>query len=105
MRDSCMWMIWRRPVIHLLETLDAETLYEKLGRTHVNIGTGVEISIAGLAALVAEIVGFKGEIHYDTSKPDGTPRKLLDVSLLERLGFRYTISLAKGIKEVYNKYS
>jgi GDP-L-fucose synthase len=91
--------------IHLLETLEAQTLYEKLGKTHVNIGTGVEISIANLAVLVAEIVGFRGEIRYDSSKPDGTPRKLLDVSLLEKLGFRYTINLEKGIKEVYNKYA
>jgi len=90
--------------IHLLETLDAETLYEKLGQTHVNIGTGVEISIANLAAKVAEIVGFTGEIRYDLSKPDGTPRKLMDVSLLEKLGFRHSISLESGIRAVYQWY-
>jgi GDP-L-fucose synthase len=90
--------------IHLLETLDAEALYEKLGRTHVNIGTGVEISIADLAAMVAKIVGFSGEIRWDRSKPDGTPRKLMDVSLLEKLGFRYRISLEDGIKDVYQWY-
>lgn len=91
--------------IHLLETLEAETLYVKLGKTHVNIGTGVEISIANLAALVAEIVGYRGEIRYDISKPDGTPRKLMDVSLLEKLGFRYQISLEEGIRAVYQWYS
>jgi len=91
--------------IHLLETLEAETLYVKLGKTHVNIGTGVEISIANLAALVAEIVGYRGEIRYDISKPDGTPRKLMDVSLLEKLGFRYQISLEAGIRAVYQWYS
>jgi GDP-L-fucose synthase len=90
--------------IHLLETLEAETLYNKLGRTHVNIGTGIEISIADLASMVAEIAGYKGEIRYDLSKPDGTPRKLMDVSLLEKLGFKYKISLESGIKSVYQWY-
>jgi GDP-L-fucose synthase len=90
--------------IHLLETLEAETLYDKLGQTHVNIGTGVEISIANLAVMVSEIVGYKGEIRYDKSKPDGTPRKLMDVSLLEKLGFRYRISLESGIRAVYQWY-
>jgi GDP-L-fucose synthase len=91
--------------IHLLEKLEAETLYDKLGRTHVNIGTGAEISIADLAAMVAEVVGYKGEIRYDLSKPDGTPRKLMDVSLLEKLGFRYSISLESGIRAVYQWYN
>ena len=90
--------------IHLMETLDAETLYEKLECTHVNIGTGSEIAIAGLAQLVAKIVGFNGEIRWDRTKPDGTPRKLMDVSLLEKLGFRSRISLEEGIRTVYEWY-
>jgi GDP-L-fucose synthase len=90
--------------IHLLESLEAKTLYDELGITHVNIGTGSEITIAGLARLVAGIVGFEGEIKWDSSKPDGTPRKLMDVSLLEKLGFKYRIGLEEGIKEVYKWY-
>lgn len=90
--------------IHLLETLEARTLYDELGFTHVNIGTGSEITIAGLAKLVAGIVGYEGEIKWDTGKPDGTPRKLMDVSLLEKLGFRYRIGLEEGIREVYKWY-
>ena len=90
--------------IHLFETLDARTLYEDLGRTHVNIGTGSEISIADLAALVAEIVGFEGEIMFDASKPDGTPRKLMDVSLLRKCGFSHSIGLKEGVQQVYNWY-
>ena len=90
--------------MHLLETLDAKTLYEDLGQTHVNIGTGIEISIANLAAMVAEIVGFKGEIRYDSSKPDGTPRKLMDVSLLHKCGFTDSIGLKEGIQQVYKWY-
>ncbi len=90
--------------LHLLETLDAEKLYEKMGKTHVNIGTGLEISIADLAEMVAAIVGFKGEIIWDKNKPDGTPRKLMDVSLLESLGFRHNIQLEHGIRTVYQWY-
>jgi GDP-L-fucose synthase len=90
--------------IHLVETLDARKLYEDLKTTHVNIGTGSEISIAGLATMVAEIVGYKGEIRWDTSKPDGTPRKLMDVNLLEQLGFRHRIGLQAGIRSVYEWY-
>ncbi|MBW6480513.1 MAG: GDP-L-fucose synthase [Bacteroidales bacterium] len=90
--------------IHLMETLEAKTLYEDLGQTHVNIGTGAEISIAELAEMIAKIVGFKGEIKYDRSKPDGTPRKLMDVGLLRKTGFSHTISLEKGIREVYQWY-
>jgi GDP-L-fucose synthase len=90
--------------IYLMETLEADTLYDKLGFTHVNIGTGTEISIAELATLVAHIVGYQGEIRWDRTKPDGTPRKLMDVSLLEKLGFRYSISLDDGIRAVYDWY-
>jgi GDP-L-fucose synthase len=90
--------------IHVIETVEAEKLYGKLGCTHINIGTGLEISIAGLAKLVAEIVGYKGEIRWDASKPDGTPRKLMDVSLLETLGFRHSIGIEEGIRSVYNWY-
>jgi len=90
--------------IHLLGTLDAETLYDKLGQTHVNIGTGAEISIANLAATVAKIVGFTGEIRFDASKPDGTPRKLMDTGLLEKLGYHHSVSLESGIQTVYQWY-
>ncbi len=62
-----------------MENVNAEDLYEK-GITHLNIGTGKDISIDGLANMISEIVGYKGNINHDTSKPDGTPRKLLDVS-------------------------
>lgn len=69
----------------------------------VNIGSGVEISIKDLAHLVKNIVGFTGEIVFDTSKPDGTPRKLMDVSKLSRMGWKYKIGLEDGIKMVYQQ--
>ena len=66
----------------------------------VNIGTGVDLSIYDLAKMVQKIVGFKGEIVLDSSKPDGTPRKLMDVSKLHGLGWKHKISLEEGIKNV-----
>jgi len=70
----------------------------------VNIGVGKDISIKELALLIKRIVGFEGELKFDTSKPDGTPRKLMDVSKLEDLGFHYSIELEDGIKSVYEEY-
>jgi GDP-L-fucose synthase len=67
------------------------------GRELVNIGTGEDISIKELAELVKEVVGFEGELIFDTSKPDGTPRKLMDVSKLHSLGYKHKIELKEGI--------
>ena len=70
----------------------------------INIGVGKDISIGELAELIKEIVGFEGSIRYDPSKPDGTPRKLLDVSKLESLGWRSKTSLREGIEKTYEWY-
>jgi GDP-L-fucose synthase len=67
----------------------------------VNVGWGTDISIRELAQLVAEVVGFGGTLHFDHSKPDGTPRKLLDVSRLSSLGWAPQIPLAEGIAATY----
>jgi GDP-L-fucose synthase len=74
------------------------------GNQFVNIGWGKDISIKELALLIKEIVGFEGNLVFDTSKPDGTPRKLLDVSLLTSLGFNPTISLREGIADAYKDF-
>ena len=74
-------------------------------RGFINIGVGKDISIKELALLIKEIVGYEGELRFDTSKPDGTPRKLLDISKLEALGFKAEISLEEGIRAVYEEYS
>ena len=71
------------------------------GEEHVNIGTGKEISISELAQIIKEVVDFKGEIKFNSEKPDGTPRKLLDVRKLNNLGWNYKMELKKGIKETY----
>ncbi len=72
-------------------------------RGFVNIGTGKEISIKDLAELVKDIVGYKGKIVFDTTKPDGTPRKLTDTTKLNSLGWKHKIELAEGIAKVYQE--
>ena len=67
----------------------------------LNIGTGEDISIKELAELIKKIVGYEGEIRFDTTKPDGTPRKLLDVSRLHSTGWKHRITLKEGIKQTY----
>jgi len=87
-------------ILFLLENVNAEDLYEK-GVTHLNVGTGKDISIDDLAKLIADIVGFKGNIVHDVTKPDGTPRKLLDVSRINYLGWKYKTELRVGISKTY----
>lgn len=70
----------------------------------INVGTGEEISIKGLAHTIQAIVGYEGEIVFDSSKPDGTPRKLLNVSRLESLGWQAQVNLKEGIEKTYNWY-
>ena len=67
----------------------------------LNVGTGTDLSIKDLALLIREIVGYTGDIVHDTSKPDGTPRKLMDVSRLHVLGWHHHIELEAGIRSVY----
>jgi len=69
--------------------------------TAINVGTGVDIEISELASLISEVTNFKGSINWDTSKPDGTPRKLLDVSRINQLGWNSEILLTDGIKSTY----
>ena len=69
--------------------------------SHINVGTGKDCTIRELANTIARAVGYQGDILWDTSKPDGTPRKLLDVDLLKRLGWQYSVELDEGIKRTY----
>ena len=74
------------------------------GLQHVNIGTGTDVSIKDLALLIQNIVGYKGEVVFDKTKPDGTPRKLMDVSFLHSLGWKHQINLEEGIRMVYEDF-
>ncbi|MCF6182884.1 GDP-L-fucose synthase [Lutibacter sp.] len=95
----------KREFLHVDDLADAcYFLMENYNKNEfVNIGTGKDISIKELAELIQKIVGFKGTIQWNTSKPDGTPRKVLDVSRLSKLGWEYSIELEEGIRDVYNK--
>ncbi|AKB50214.1 GDP-L-fucose synthetase [Methanosarcina barkeri str. Wiesmoor] len=90
MADACVF---------LMENYD----FSEVGE-FVNIGVGEDVTISELVKLIKEIVGFEGKINYDTSKPDGTPRKLMDVSRLNGLGWKARMSLKDGIKETYEWY-
>ncbi len=95
----------KREFLHVDDLADAALFlmqnYDEPGL--VNIGTGKDISIMELANLIKDIVGFEGDIEFDSSKPDGTPRKLLDVDKLDRLGWHSKIELRQGISEVYSE--
>ena len=68
---------------------------------HVNVGTGIDVTIRELAEQIAAVVGYEGQPTFDASKPDGTPRKLLDVALLRKLGWSAAISLEAGLRDTY----
>lgn len=102
----------RREFLHVDDMAEASLFVMRLDRrtyeantrpmlSHINVGTGEDISIADLAALIAEITGFTGRIVHDTAKPDGTPRKLMDVSRLAAMGWRASTPLRKGIEQTY----
>ena len=90
--------------VFLMKNIDAVQLYDKLKLSHLNVGCGADITISDLANLISKIVGFKGSINYDTSKPDGTPKKLLNVDNLTNLGWKASTKLEDGIKNTYNWY-
>ena len=85
----------------LMERYDAEPLQYP---SFVNLGLGEDLSISSLAQLIKSVVGYKGKLHFNPEKPDGTPRKLLDTSRLKKLGFRPKITLKAGIESVYKDY-
>ncbi len=95
-----------REFLHVDDMADAAVHLMKFHSDggHVNVGAGADIAIADLASLVCDIVGYQGALRFDSSKPDGTPRKLLDVSLMADLGWKSRISLKDGIAGTYRWY-
>lgn len=87
----------------VMENINAEDIYS-LGISHLNIGSGVDITIDGLQKTIAEVTGYRGQVEYDSSKPDGTPKKLLDVSRINSLGWKYSTGLKEGIEKTYEWY-
>ena len=94
--------------VYILEHVDFKDTYtpgeKDIRNCHINIGTGKEITIAQLAQLIVNEVGFKGKLEFDSSKPDGTIRKLTDVSKLHRLGWHHKIEIEEGVQKMYQWY-
>ena len=100
MADAC---------VYIMERVDFKDTYEpgtkNIRNCHINIGTGKEISIAGVSNLIKEKVGFKGELYFNPSKPDGTMKKLTDVSKLHKLGWTHKIEIDEGVERLLQWYS
>jgi GDP-L-fucose synthase len=96
----------RREFLHVEDLADAVVFLMKTWSDEepINVGTGTDVTISELAQLIAEILGFTGQFLFDASKPDGTPRKLLDISRLTALGWRPRIPLEEGIRQTYEWY-
>jgi len=94
----------RREFLHVDDLADAclHLMQHYEGSDPINVGTGEDVTIRELAETIAEVVGYTGDIVWDASKPDGTPRKLLDVSEISKTGWKASTSLADGIRDVYN---
>ncbi len=91
-----------RACLFLMQNYDVSG--DPKGGEHVNVGSGIEVSIKELAETVKEVVGYQGKLVFDLTKPDGTPRKLLDVSKLHRMGWKHDIELKEGIKRAYGDF-
>ena len=89
--------------VYLMNNLDAKTLYGS-DISHINIGSGEEVSIKELAIMIKNVVGFQGDLVFNCDYPDGTPRKLLDVSRLKIMSWKSKIKLEDGLKSVYEWY-
>ncbi|MEZ5199624.1 MAG: GDP-L-fucose synthase [Bacteroidales bacterium] len=102
MADACVFLMENADFKDMVRVSDIKN--NEIRNTHLNIGSGKEISIKDLAYLVKEKTGFKGEIKFDPTKPDGTPRKLTDPGKLHELGWKHKIELPDGIEMVYRHY-
>lgn len=98
MADACVFIMQN---INFKDLIGPE---KEIRNTHINIGTGKEISIKDVALLTQKIVGYNGKLHFNADKPDGTLRKLTDVSKLNKLGWRHTIEIEEGINRLYKWY-
>jgi GDP-L-fucose synthase len=101
MADACVFLMEN---VNFKDTIRENSHSKEIRNTHINIGTGIEITIRDLANLIKEKVGFKGELVFNTSKPDGTMRKLTDPSKLHSLGWHHKIKIDEGISRLYEWY-
>lgn len=116
--DACVFLMERidfEDIINLIypdlpsnpycNLLDLVKKGKEIRNTHLNIGTGEEISIKELASLIGKVVGFKGELFFNPEKPDGTPRKVTDVSRIHKLGWKHKVSLEEGLEKLYRWFT
>lgn len=99
MADACVFIMENRDFSDTFKNAQKE-----IRNTHINIGTGIDISIKELALTIKKIIDFKGDLVFNSDKPDGTMKKLTDVTKLNELGWEHTVTLEEGIKKVYNWY-
>ena len=111
MADACVFLMKNRDFSEIARNAQAEAagkvsdpFHAEIRNTHINIGSGTDISIRELAEMIKAAVGFGGELYFNTDKPDGTMKKLTDVSKLHGLGWRHTVELREGIQRMYNWY-
>ena len=108
MADACIYVMENVDFKDLVENRKKNNIPlsdKEIRNTHINIGTGRDLTIKDLAEMVQNIVGFKGNLIWDTEKPDGTPRKLLNVKKIHDLGWKEKIELSDGIKQIYDAYA
>jgi len=114
MADACVFLMENRDFKDIIDSENesqsesdhsgARITSREIRNTHINIGTGEDISIKELADTIKEIIGFNGELYFNTDKPDGTMKKLTDVSKLHALGWRHTVELRDGLQKMYSRY-
>ncbi len=112
MADACVFIMENRDFTDTYTMIDGsnttctpnEVKNQEIRNTHINIGTGIDISIKELAETIKEIIGFKGELYFNADKPDGTMKKLTDVSKLHGLGWKHTVELKNGLEKMYTWY-
>jgi GDP-L-fucose synthase len=105
MAEACVFVMENVNISDIIELNHSSVIQTAYHSPHfINIGTEEEISIKDLALKIKGITGFKGEIIFDTSKPDGTMRKTTDASLLKKLGYKHKFILDKGLVETYTNY-
>jgi GDP-L-fucose synthase len=98
MADACVY------VMENVNFDDLKPAGKEIRNAHINIGTGIEISIAGLAEIIAQTVGYKGKFNFNADKPDGTMRKLTDPSKLHQLGWKHKVDIGQGVEKLYKWY-
>lgn len=98
MADACIF------VMNNVDFVDAKSNKTEIPNTHINIGTGKDLSIKDLSRLIAKAIDFKGIIDFDSSKPDGTMKKLVDVSKINQLGWKHSIEINEGVEKMYHWY-